>query len=53
MKLLQNQNVGLTADATCRGELGLVFIVSGVVTVFSGTDYLLPHVMMREPISVP
>ncbi len=48
MKLLRNQNVELMVEASRRGELGLVFVVSGEVTVFNGENYLLPRTVMRR-----
>ena len=43
MKLLPNQNVELMVEASTRGQAGLVFIVSGEVTVFYGENHLLPR----------
>jgi hypothetical protein len=48
MRLLQNQNVQLMVEASEQGDHGLVFVVSGEVTVFNGENYLLPRVVMRR-----
>ncbi|MBU0717943.1 MAG: hypothetical protein KJ749_06820 [Planctomycetes bacterium] len=41
MKLLQNRNVELMVETSARGTAGLVFIVSGEVTVFEDENFLL------------
>ncbi|UCE62280.1 MAG: hypothetical protein JSU63_11315 [Phycisphaerales bacterium] len=48
MKLLPNQNVEFMVRASGRGEDGLVFLVSGEVTVYRDENYLLPRVVMRR-----
>jgi hypothetical protein len=48
MKLLPNQSVELMLRASARGGGGLVFVVSGEVTLFEGENYLLPRVAMRR-----
>ena len=48
LKLLPNENLGLMIDASAGGQSGLVFIVSGEVTRFEGTNYLLSRAAMRR-----
>ncbi|MFQ5591085.1 MAG: hypothetical protein ACE5HE_07985 [Phycisphaerae bacterium] len=48
MKLLQNRNTELMADAARRDNAGLVFIVSGEVSLYNGENYLLPRVVMQR-----
>ena len=48
MKLLASRGVELMAQTAERGERGLVFLVSGEVTVFEGENYLLPTLVTRR-----
>lgn len=48
MKLLPCRNVELMLRASERGNVGLVFLVSGEVTFFAGENYLLPKLAMRR-----
>ncbi len=46
LKLLPNKSVELMLRASERGNHGVVFLVSGEVTVFEGDNFLLPRVAM-------
>ena len=49
MKLLPNLNVeNMVRAAEEEGQTGLVFLVSGEVTVFLGENYLLPRAALRR-----
>ena len=48
MALLLNMNTQLMVEALAQGPTGLVFLVSGEVTSFSGRNYLLPRVARRR-----
>ncbi len=48
MKLLPNQSVELMSRASERDAYGLVFLVSGEITLFQSENYLLPRVAMRR-----
>ena len=48
MRLLPSQSVQLMLRASERGNVGLVFLISGEVTLFDGENYLLPRVAMRR-----
>jgi|GEM_PF-1923251 len=47
MQLLLNRNVELMVQAAAQDSTGLVFMVSGEVTVYNGQNYLLPRVARR------
>lgn len=48
MKLLPNQSVELMSRAAEHETYGLVFLVSGEITLFQSENYLLPRVAMRR-----
>jgi len=48
MRILPNQSLELMLQALNLGEHGLVFAVSGEVTLFKGRNYLLPRVALRR-----
>ena len=48
MALLLNMNTQLMVEASAQGATGLVFLVSGEVTSFSGRNYLLPRIAQRR-----
>ncbi len=48
MKLLPNQSVELMSRALDHETYGLVFLVSGEITLFQGENYLLPRIAMRR-----
>ena len=48
MKVLPNQSVELMLEASKRDDHGLVFLVSGEVTLFEGENFLLPTIAMRR-----
>lgn len=48
MRLLPNKNTELMVRAWDRNNIGLVYIVSGEVTLFNGENYLLPKVAIRR-----
>ncbi len=48
MKLLPCRSLGQMVEATRPGSSGLVFIVSGQVTVFENENYLLPRIARRR-----
>ncbi len=48
MKLLPNQSVELMLRASQDETSGLVFLVSGEVTLFQGENYLLSRIAMRR-----
>ena len=48
MALLLNMNTQLMVEASAQGATGLVFLVSGEVTSFSGRNYLLPRIARRR-----
>ena len=48
IKLLPNKNVELMVQTSVRGTAGLVFVVSGEVTVFRGENYLLTRAARRR-----
>ncbi|GAF78086.1 unnamed protein product [marine sediment metagenome] len=48
MKILPSKSVELMARVAQRGVSGLVFLVSGEVTLFQGENYLLPRVATRR-----
>jgi len=48
MRLLPNKNTDLMATAWKQNSIGLVYIVSGEVTLFQGENYLLPLVAVRR-----
>jgi hypothetical protein len=47
MQLLPNKNVELMVASSNRGTTGLVFVVSGEVTVFDSKNHLLPRLARR------
>ena len=48
MKVLPNQSVELMLDASKRDDHGLVFLVSGEITLFEGENFLLPKIATRR-----
>lgn len=48
LRLLPNKNTDLMASAWEHNSIGLVFIVSGEVTLFQGANYLLPGLAVRQ-----
>lgn len=48
LKLLPNKNTDLMATMWKQNSIGLVYIVSGEVTLFQGVNYLLPLVAVRR-----
>ncbi len=48
MRLLPCQSVELMLRASERGNVGLVFLISGEVTLFDGENYLLPRLATRR-----
>ena len=48
MALLLNMNTQLMVEAVAKDATGLVFLVSGEVTSFSGRNYLLPRIAQRR-----
>jgi len=52
LKLLPNKNTDLMATMWKQNSIGLVYIVSGEVTLFQGVNYLLPLVAVRRIESV-
>lgn len=48
MKLLPSRGVEMMADAARQGDRGLVFLVSGEVTVFMNENYLFPTLVIRR-----
>lgn len=48
MRLLPNQSLELMLEAADRDRHGLVFVVSGEVTLFEGQNCLLPRVALRR-----
>ena len=48
MRILPNQSLELMLQALNLGKHGLVFVVSGEVTLFKGRNYLLPRVALRR-----
>ena len=48
MKVLPNQSVEMMLDASKRDNHGLVFLVSGEITLFEGENFLLPTIAMRR-----
>lgn len=52
MRLLPNKNTDLMATAWKQNSIGLVYIVSGEITLFQGENYLLPLVAVRRIESV-
>ena len=48
MKLLASRGVELMAVAAAENQRGLVFLVSGEVTIFNGENYFLPTFVIRR-----
>jgi hypothetical protein len=48
MKLLASRGIELMAEAAGENQRGLVFLVSGEVTVFNGENYFLPTFVIRR-----
>lgn len=48
IKLLPNKSVELMAQTSARGNNGLVFLLTGDVTLFEGENFLLPRIAIRR-----
>ncbi len=48
LKLLPNRNVELMIETISHGAEGVVFLVSGQLTLFNGENYLFPQAVTRQ-----
>jgi len=48
LKLLPNRNVELMIETISHGVEGVVFLVSGQLTLFNGENYLFPQAVTRQ-----